>query len=131
MSRPVLCRRSTCQPGQRSLLARTTSGAWRRTPSEQPSRPRCTSFCTLSARHSSICLLLQVQLLNPADLSTLLQGWPYVVDEGGGAFYGPKIDVKVTASLLLRMAMALLTVPSQMLLTAVNDGISMMIRCKG
>ena len=25
----------------------------------------------------------------------MTQGWPYVVDEGGGAFYGPKIDVKV------------------------------------
>lgn len=25
-----------------------------------------------------------------------LKGWDYVVDEGGGAFYGPKIDVKVS-----------------------------------
>ncbi|KAF8073257.1 Threonine--tRNA ligase [Scenedesmus sp. PABB004] len=23
------------------------------------------------------------------------KGWPYVVDEGGGAFYGPKIDIKI------------------------------------
>ena len=25
----------------------------------------------------------------------VFQGWPFVVDEGGGAFYGPKIDIKV------------------------------------
>ena len=24
-----------------------------------------------------------------------MQGWPFVVDEGGGAFYGPKIDIKI------------------------------------
>ena len=24
-----------------------------------------------------------------------VQGWPFVVDEGGGAFYGPKIDIKI------------------------------------
>ena len=24
-----------------------------------------------------------------------VQGYPFVVDEGGGAFYGPKIDIKV------------------------------------
>ncbi|MEM9216850.1 MAG: threonine--tRNA ligase [Cyanobacteria bacterium P01_F01_bin.150] len=24
-----------------------------------------------------------------------LKGWPYVIDEGGGAFYGPKIDIKI------------------------------------
>lgn len=24
------------------------------------------------------------------------QGWDYVEDVGGGAFYGPKIDIKVT-----------------------------------
>jgi len=23
------------------------------------------------------------------------KGWPYVIDEGGGAFYGPKIDLKI------------------------------------
>jgi threonyl-tRNA synthetase len=23
------------------------------------------------------------------------KGWDYVVDEGGGAFYGPKIDIKI------------------------------------
>ena len=24
-----------------------------------------------------------------------LKGWAYVIDEGGGAFYGPKIDIKI------------------------------------
>ena len=24
------------------------------------------------------------------------KGWDYEVDEGGGAFYGPKIDIKIT-----------------------------------
>ena len=24
------------------------------------------------------------------------KGWDYIVDEGGGAFYGPKIDIKIT-----------------------------------
>ena len=24
-----------------------------------------------------------------------VQKWDYIVDEGGGAFYGPKIDVKI------------------------------------
>lgn len=24
-----------------------------------------------------------------------VQEWDYIVDEGGGAFYGPKIDVKI------------------------------------
>jgi threonyl-tRNA synthetase len=23
------------------------------------------------------------------------KGWPFTVDEGGGAFYGPKIDIKI------------------------------------
>jgi threonyl-tRNA synthetase len=27
------------------------------------------------------------------------KGWPYVTDEGGGAFYGPKIDVKIRDAL--------------------------------
>jgi hypothetical protein len=27
------------------------------------------------------------------------KGWKYTVDEGGGAFYGPKIDIKIQASL--------------------------------
>jgi threonyl-tRNA synthetase len=26
------------------------------------------------------------------------KGWDYVTDEGGGAFYGPKIDIKIQAS---------------------------------
>ncbi len=25
------------------------------------------------------------------------KGWDYVTDEGGGAFYGPKIDIKIQA----------------------------------
>ena len=24
-----------------------------------------------------------------------LKGWDYIVDDGGGAFYGPKIDIKI------------------------------------
>ncbi len=28
-----------------------------------------------------------------------MQGWNYVVDEGGGAFYGPKIDIKIQDAL--------------------------------
>lgn len=33
-------------------------------------------------------------------LQTALEakGYPFVVDEGGGAFYGPKIDIKVLPS---------------------------------
>lgn len=27
--------------------------------------------------------------------SLAAKGWDYVVDEGGGAFYGPKIDIKI------------------------------------
>lgn len=27
------------------------------------------------------------------------KGWPYSVDEGGGAFYGPKIDIKICDAL--------------------------------
>ena len=26
-------------------------------------------------------------------------GWDYVTDEGGGAFYGPKIDIKIQDAL--------------------------------
>ena len=27
------------------------------------------------------------------------KGWDYVTDEGGGAFYGPKIDIKIQDAL--------------------------------
>ncbi|TVU53469.1 MAG: threonine--tRNA ligase [Arthrospira sp. PLM2.Bin9] len=36
------------------------------------------------------------QLATDALISALnIKGWDYVVDEGGGAFYGPKIDIKI------------------------------------
>ena len=30
------------------------------------------------------------------------KGWKYKVDEGGGAFYGPKIDIKIQVRIIYR-----------------------------
>ncbi len=56
---------------------------------------------TCSAYHTRLnALIMRTCARMPATESreSLAQGYPFVVDEGGGAFYGPKIDIKVQPS---------------------------------
>lgn len=50
-------------------------------------------MCNLSATPAESVALEMPS--SPTSTKSAAQEWDYIVDEGGGAFYGPKIDVKI------------------------------------